>query len=223
MNFYKPEIQIVVSRYNEDLNWLRNFAKYTVVIYNKGPNEDFYRPPKHQVIDLPNVGREGHTYLYHVVKNYDKLQRITIFLPGSANMFQKFPKCVRLIREIEKNRRAVFIGTPVSLGEFFPFYLDEWKSSSPENFILNPETRLEPSRFRPFGIWYNEVIKDTLTHYTFFGIFSVEKSDILRRSKNFYMNLLQELSRSPNPEVGHYIERSWASIFTLKDTRVLFE
>jgi hypothetical protein len=35
--------------------------------------------PKNKVIKLPNLGREGGTYLYHIIKNYDNLSDYTIF------------------------------------------------------------------------------------------------------------------------------------------------
>lgn len=35
-------------------------------------------------IQLPNVGREGHTFLHHLHSRYDSLARVTLFLMGSA-------------------------------------------------------------------------------------------------------------------------------------------
>lgn len=35
-------------------------------------------------IQLPNVGREGHTYLHHLHSRYNSLARVTLFLMGSA-------------------------------------------------------------------------------------------------------------------------------------------
>ena len=39
--------EIVVSRYAENLNWLKEepFNKYTVICYNKGDDDNFYKPP----------------------------------------------------------------------------------------------------------------------------------------------------------------------------------
>ena len=50
-------IQIIISRYNEGIEWINNF-KENVILYNKG-NE---LPYEYNSIILPNVGREGHTY-----------------------------------------------------------------------------------------------------------------------------------------------------------------
>ena len=63
------DIELVVSRYNEDLEWLKEepFNKYRVICYNKGKNDDFYKPPNMRIVNLENVGREGHTYIYHIL------------------------------------------------------------------------------------------------------------------------------------------------------------
>ena len=60
---------IVVARFNEDLEWTKQFSN--VIVYNKGTTiEDFNQ------ICLTNVGREGHTYYKHI---YDNLADYTIF------------------------------------------------------------------------------------------------------------------------------------------------
>ena len=75
------DIQLVVSRYNENLEWLKEepFHKYPVICYNKGPNDDFYKPEGMKVVNVENVGRCDHTYIYHIVKNYDSLAQHTMF------------------------------------------------------------------------------------------------------------------------------------------------
>ena len=41
----KVDIELVVSRYNEDLEWLKDepFNQYPCVVYNKGSNEEYYQ------------------------------------------------------------------------------------------------------------------------------------------------------------------------------------
>ena len=72
---------IIISRYNEDIQWfsdLNTFSKK--IIYNKG---DELEPQKNiEIINLPNVGRESHTWLYHIVKNFETLSSYNIFLQG---------------------------------------------------------------------------------------------------------------------------------------------
>jgi len=73
-------IQIVVARYNEDVEWTRQFPN--VIIYNKGePLEGF----DNVIEGVPNVGREGHTYYKYICDHYDNLCDHTIFLQGRSN------------------------------------------------------------------------------------------------------------------------------------------
>jgi hypothetical protein len=74
--------EIVVARYNENLDWLKKIKKskdIKITVYNKG-KDDIDVP----FIKLPNIGRESHTYLYHIIHNYDKLADQTIFCQGDS-------------------------------------------------------------------------------------------------------------------------------------------
>ena len=76
----KKNFQIVVSRYNEDISWTLKYSP-NVVIYNKGQDDI------PNAISLPNVGRESHTYLYHIITNYHHLADLTVFVQGSCPSF----------------------------------------------------------------------------------------------------------------------------------------
>lgn len=70
---------IVIARYNESLEWCKPYASMCIV-YNKG------EPLKNnfglKIRQLPNVGRESHTYLSHIIYNWDTLNEYTVFLQG---------------------------------------------------------------------------------------------------------------------------------------------
>jgi len=68
----------VVARFQENLNWLRRVPPLIErTIINKNP--DFPVPAS---IVLPNVGREAHSYLHHIVSRYDDLSAVSIFCQG---------------------------------------------------------------------------------------------------------------------------------------------
>jgi hypothetical protein len=69
---------IVIARFNECLNWLLPYDDCTIV-YNKGEDNI---PPFRNIVKLDNIGREGHTYLYHIIENYDKLSNRITFSQG---------------------------------------------------------------------------------------------------------------------------------------------
>ena len=211
-------IEIVVARYNEDLNWTKEypFNQFKYTIYNKGTNDNFTKPSMYRVFQLPNIGRCDHTYLYHIVNNYAVLAPITIFLPGSIQISHKRETAVTLINHILSCKNAVFLGFKTSniKDEFKEFYLDNWSASDPNNLINNTDSTLQPALLRPYGKWYKHFFKNAIVkNYCFTGIFSISKLDVIKHDISRYIQLLNSVSGHSNPEVGHYIERSWAAIF----------
>ncbi len=72
-------IELVVARYTEELNWLRKVPKSVwVTVYDKSDEAVLYP----NAVPLPNVGREAHTYLHHIVGRYDTLSEWTVFCQG---------------------------------------------------------------------------------------------------------------------------------------------
>ena len=48
---------------------------------------------------------------------------------------------------------------------------------------------------------------------TWWGIFSIDKRDIIQHPISRYETLIATVNKHSNPEAGHYIERSWGAIF----------
>ena len=224
----RPKIELVVARYNEDLHWLKQspFSNYSVVCYNKGPNDAFYHSPKMKTVHVKNVGRCDHTYLYHIVKNYDQLAEITLFLPGSVNMPHKMKKALQQIQEVEKHKTTVFLGRHYPEGVFEKckdFQLDHWVASDKTNQQINQESHLKKANPRPFGRWYQKHFQDLHVEYiSHFGILGISRDHIVQHPKSYYETLLKELDNDSNPEVGHYFERAWAAVFSpLKGAKMI--
>ena len=65
--------QLVVSHYEQDLTWVKMASDYLdIVIYDKSGKDSTYSK-------LENIGREPHTYMHHIIENYDSLAEWTIF------------------------------------------------------------------------------------------------------------------------------------------------
>ena len=112
---YKPEIKLVVSRYNESIDWFNStpFNKFKITCYNKGPKinqEQILDTNRIEIKELPNVGRCDHTYLYYIVENYDNLPDITIFLPGSCLDSDKVDKTKFIIKKTVQTKNTVLLG-----------------------------------------------------------------------------------------------------------------
>lgn len=224
----KIKLELVISRYNEDLEWLKKypFNKYPSVCYNKGQNEDFYKPKNMKIITIKNVGRCDHTYMYHIVNNYNNLSNYTMFLPGSCNIQWKKEKAVQWIKEMEKHKSSVFVGFKTDNGikeEFYNFKLDEWTSTDSKNKSLNSENKLKLNEIRPFGKWYENHFGNKKIYYSSLGgVIGVDRDHILTTPREKYIKFMEELNDHSNPEVGHYVERAWAAIFNITDENNLF-
>lgn len=212
-------IELVIARYNEPLLWLLDppFNKFPNTIYNKGNNETFIINEHNQaIISLPNLGRESESYLQHVIRRYDSLAKVTVFLPGSLDSNgNKYRKAIYILTNIVS--ASTFIGInhrPSIKDDLYHFTLDEWSSRTGINSKNNPESKLTPSLIRPYGKWYEHHFKGLETHVApYGGVFSVSRRDIIQHPIKRYKTLIQDLQVSSNPEVGHYFERSWEAVF----------
>jgi Protein of unknown function (DUF3431) len=221
-------IDLVIARYNETLEWLDEspFTDHTfrrVIVYNKGITQVDPHPKITDVIDLENVGRESHTYLHHVIQNYDSLADMTIFLPGSL-ISDKHKKLIRIRELFDAHPNDVehtfyndLIATDI-YQDYYDFSLDNWSASNQENYKINPEHILTPSKYQPFGEWYRHYFGEDAVYklHALQGVFGISRKIAHQRCRSFYQEIIQDLEVSSNPEVGHYFERGWAAVFDIK-------
>ena len=203
---------LVIARFNENLDWIKEHKDYKIIVYNKGKeildNENF------DVINLKNVGRESHTYLYHIVNNYEKLDDVNIFLQGRINDLNSmaFLNPNDYLKNINK------FGFSVSrYGLLGPFhwswnvgvdkdirYQDKWISNEISRSNIG---------FRYFAKkLFPDIPLFVATSYS--GCFAVKKDLIKQNEIGFYKKLLNILSKNKDPIEGHYMERLWCYIFT---------
>ena len=221
-----PTLDVVVARYEEDISWVKNIPEnlYTrIIIYNKGGEAEFDLP-KSTVQALPNFGRESHTYLHHVIQNYDSLGDITLFLPGSAwTRGDKQERVKRLVEYLKDHRTSIIIGhkDDQMINDTYNFSIDTWTVTNTENRLKNPDSSLIPSLDRPLRNWFEKRFKgESMNCVSFTGIIAVSRDDIRKRSKEFYEELYKEHAHT-NPEVVHYSERVWKNIFSIDDDKCI--
>jgi len=159
-----------------------------------------YTPPK--IIEMPNIGREGHTYAHHIIKNYDNLDNYTIFLQG--NPFDHTPKLNKILSKLFENERDYLYknlsskvwGCQLDKDQFRKdlkikqVYSDLYSLKNPKNFLFK------------FGAGAQ---------------FCVSKKLIVKNNLLFYKKILNYLDKECNPIVGHVIERLWFIFFTKFD------
>ena len=94
-SLHNNQFEVVLSYYKEDVHFVARFIQYLrnvsnlqklkpyIIIYNKNSkiNNTYLKTilKVDMVQQLPNLGREGATYLYHIIENYDKLANHILF------------------------------------------------------------------------------------------------------------------------------------------------
>ena len=206
--------QLVISRFNENLNWLKKWkSEFEIIVYNKGKKIDI---DDFNCIDIPNYGRESHTYLFHIVKNYDKLYDNTIFLQGNISDIgiNVHKNLMQYIVDIEND------GFSASNIGFFDETIwndiDFLGNPKYKNEVENGFLKLSKIKFKDYvNAHLGKVPKYTPVSWC--GCFGVRKDFILSRPKKFYEDLLKSIPEYHTPEESHFLERMWAYIFTEKN------
>ncbi|SMF24764.1 DUF3431 domain-containing protein [Desulfovibrio gilichinskyi] len=210
LEFSKDQLQIVIARYSENIEWLKAFNRFAIV-YNKGET----------IVDgavvLPNIGREGHTYLTHIVRNYYDLPEYTVFLQGSPFFHMKEgADCAKLADIINE-----------SLTKKVPFKGFAWFRLRCDR-LGRPHQMSDPASKGKWSGWgkdipvgevyeklFNRTPPEQFIASAATGLFMVRKDRILTRSLEFYKTALSIIEADPCDEhnTGHAFERLWQVIF----------
>ena len=207
---------LIISRFNEDISWLDEFINFKIIIYNKG--EKISENKSQHILELPNLGRESHTWIYHIVKNYDNLDDINIFLQGRIDDLG----CMAYKKPNEYIKRINKYGFVASrYGILGPFH---WKWNV--GIEDNPKYKkgLEQQKISESNIGFRQFAEQLFPSIPFIvstsygGCFAVKKESIKKYDISFYRKLLEILNKTNNPVEGHYMERLWCYMFTKNET-----
>lgn len=238
-SYYKNSLKsftVVIARYNENLDWVaKEFPNQNVIIYNKG-NDDIKALPNWQIVKLHNIGRESHTYLYHIVINYHNLADRTLFLQGypydhlgdvytpllkyKTKIFvHLFNKCRNIIGKCGNNI------TSKIKSYFKSDYVDRYRLDalsvylegmipylSSKNVIIKENTSYNNLSSFIRNVLGKNLDHDTVLGWAFGAQFAVDKEFILKHNIESYQNLLKYLDNQ-NPLEGYFFEKSWDIIF----------
>lgn len=210
----QPSLGLVIAHYNEDLSWLEEEIK-SCAIYSKGGKENAPPYPHHTI---PNIGREGQTYLHHIIERYDSLPDVTIFLQGRIDDHINLS-----LSEIKERALKTQVGQVTTFPfrdlelfdqwdgipwEDYPSW-KKWSSMKRVNAAKTPAQYWQtffPGRKVPASIGFQPA-----------ALFAVRKETIQQHSRDFYRLLQEEFflghMAHVNPETGHHMERFWLAIW----------
>lgn len=211
---------IVIARYNENVDWLKyiNNNLFDIFIYNKGDNININNI-NCKIIKLDNTGRESHTYLYHIINNFDNLPEKIIFTQAHPfdhvrdtfiNEINNFNNCSFNFLYFSKN--ILNIKYDINTNNFIEFGLlngIEWKNN---HSLVSPIATTMKKLFENFEEQKLNIVFGTG------AIYGVNKELLIKNKKDFYIKCIDVLNSSSNlknPDEGHSFERLWHYIFNI--------
>lgn len=206
-----PSLRVNVAHYKEDLSWIEPIKhKYEVLIYEKNTNLTSYTDYKTVSPDriaLANIGREAHTYLIHIINNYDSLRDYEVFLQGRVDDHVYGNILDHIHAMVEQNRGHISWchKEKSKIGCFNEEVYHQMKKEYPNHNHIN-------QFYPPHGIRDYLFFKDMFpeldyptTPYFFnsFALFGVKKEVIRYYPKSFYEKLLEYF----NPTYKNFINK----------------
>jgi len=231
-DFLKKEI--VISLYDKNIDWVSNInSDVKVTIYRKGN----ITSNKNEIVLMPNVGRDVHTFFRHLYVNYENLSDITFF--SQDYPFDHWEDIVDVI-----NNDTFSETCQLQIGGYYGFHYNTIKYPSEKGGVMwdlyptqhhgngnilfcssngypqdsnnaidvNKYWKLIFSDDYPF-------IKDSRYEFIPGGHFAITKTHAQMRSKNFYKKIVQLLEKYE--EAPWIIERLECYIFNPKYKSIL--
>jgi hypothetical protein len=220
-----PRVDLVVSHYAADLSWVQALRRpgLNVRVYEKGEG-----PCGLPVQRLPNVGKNDHTYLHHLVEHYHDLADWTLFTPDYP--FDHLPGEHSREAGLDLFRRGLVPQTNVTVP--WLCQVKDWRDDGRiawDAFTNRPDRngttwadrfasgKIEKAEL-DFVSWSKRYVgydpSQGWPGYAAGGVFGAPKAAIRYLPLLFYARLRDQLSKAVEPEEGHYVERLWVAILS---------
>lgn len=76
----EPNAFLVVSNWNNDVSWIKNYTNWYYVVYDKS---NTLSEKEYNILNVDNVGYNIHDICHFIVENYDVLPELVAFLEGN--------------------------------------------------------------------------------------------------------------------------------------------
>ncbi|KAH0608341.1 uncharacterized protein H6S33_001475 [Morchella sextelata] len=235
----RRKLDIVIASYREDLHELSthltaisllpNIASLdaNIIVYTKDANASADSILDHlgadRIVHLPNRGREGGTYLTHIIENWDDLAEHTLFIQAEIHNFGHFQR--RLLEYFVPETGMLslgFGGITCNLtdctdpwnwhddaGHLPRIYEEIYDRPAPAEALLlsyKGQFIVSGKRIRSLDRYYYEYLRE-----------------ILESSKSAYSGKESGTSAGNAPRFGYTLERAWGLIFGCADGRIAAE
>jgi hypothetical protein len=172
--------QLVVSHYEQDLNWVYQVSgSVPTVIYDKSGKQSNYEV-------LNNVGREPHSYIHHILQNYNNLAEWTIF--SQDNPFEHVDNWTNIVLGDENDWNS--LATQKQPGGYF---------FSNMGLLVSDQTGAPHHNGLPIAELWKDTFSEECPKYLEFAPSChciVHRNKIRARSEEFYRNVKNILETS---------------------------
>ena len=206
----RSELFFVISRYKEDLSWVKDVTD-NYIVYNKGDDDILeYKTKK-----MPNIGGNQRDTFHFIYDNYDNLPDLMAFVQGDPFDHCKDGKFYDLI----KNRHYTKL-------EYYPDWPDGYWETNTSWYVGSHTNTLRDRgidytcKYSDFHHFANEIFEGydypQILRFPPGSQFIVEKRQCLFYPREFWGHLLTVFSNDPTLNGGaeaHIVERSMSLIF----------
>jgi hypothetical protein len=189
--------ELIISLYNKDISWISKLnSDIKITIYRKGnlithPNEIYLQN---------NIGRDVHTFFYHIYNNYDNLSDLTFF-----SQDYPFDHISNYIEIINSDIETISQKATLHFNGYWGFHWNDigtmWHMPTSIQFtkgnVLTCESSGSPhdQGLNVNSVWVDLFKSTSPTYYEFIpgGHFGVSKETVHIRSKKFYGRIVELL------------------------------
>lgn len=231
------QVHLVIARFDEDVSWLSDAVRHlgsvsvSVFVYDKGATDldealifDLESSGCHvSRVRLPNVGRESHTYLQHVIRmraGRAADTSVSVFLQGkmidhlptSFDCVSSYVAWLALSASVSPLGES---GNHACHGQFGSFNAVPMMRAAMFRDVGDSGRNLGEWFVEHLGAWPWTRVEDGPTWWQH-GVFGIRSCRFLCRvgaSCAYYQSLSAQVDWHVNPEAGHFFERSWCYVF----------
>jgi len=218
MNCYKNSNCIIVSRYNENVDWLLELIyKYSwiqqILIFNKGIDDlsdIIQNSSKIKIVKKENIGRESETYLSYIIDNYYNLPKFIWFIQGCP--FDHSPDFIDLLSE---NSIDFYIHKE------FQSLTWRYDENLPKN--IESDKRFYINNNRIINYYIDTTSQQTVEAHSFYDyMHAIKVNDSNKKTPKPYNNYLQYMcGESEIPLPSKIICYCWSAIFYVNSNSIL--
>ena len=201
-----------MARYAESLDWLQPYWNCfdKVTVYNKGAGEPpgFPHGLQHVFLrQLPNVGREAHTYAWHLWRNHGALCDQLLFTQGAVHDKMPLEAFGRLVRTMRPHMDPLDFGAHETVNGRCGGASGVYSDYGP--------MAVSGLTFGAFARRFFGVDPPPPGHpVAYFGVFATTAAAVRRHPRAIFATLLADTNLSSDvcPEEAFYLERLWSHV-----------